>query len=196
VILPVTPFSETSGTFVSCEGRVQSFNAAVRPLGDARPAWKVLRVLGNLLDLEAFDFASSEAVRDAALGSGGLDLGARLSNATGIRLAVPSVEARDGTLERIADVPIYFADPLARRAESLQATLDARPPKARIRGDLLEELGLAEGQTVRIRQGGGEALVPVVRDESVAPGCVRLAAAHPLTAGLDGLFGPLTVERA
>src|SRR5262249_5727966 len=64
VLLPVVPFTETSGTFVSCEGRMQSFNAVVKPLGEARPAWKVLRVLGNLMSLPGFDQESTEAVRD------------------------------------------------------------------------------------------------------------------------------------
>src|SRR3990167_4742837 len=67
VLLPIAPFTETSGTFVNTEGRVQSFNGAVKPLGEARPAWKVLRVLGNLLDVPGFDYDSSEAVRDEVL---------------------------------------------------------------------------------------------------------------------------------
>ena len=60
VLLPITPYTETSGTFVNSEGRVQSFNGVVRPLGDARPGWKVLRVLGNLLSVPGFDYESSE----------------------------------------------------------------------------------------------------------------------------------------
>ena len=80
VLLPIAPFTETSGTFVNTEGRVQSFNGVVRPLGDARPAWKVLRVLGNVLNLDGFAYESSEAVRDEAIGKGtefvaGLDNG-------------------------------------------------------------------------------------------------------------------------
>jgi NADH-quinone oxidoreductase subunit G len=66
VLLPVSPFSETSGTFVNTEGRVQSFFAAAKPLGEARPAWKVLRVLGNLLEQAGFDYNSSEDVRAEA----------------------------------------------------------------------------------------------------------------------------------
>ena len=66
VLLPIAPFSETAGTFVNCEGRMQSFNPAVKPLGDARPAWKVLRVLANLLGLQGFGHDTSEAVRDEA----------------------------------------------------------------------------------------------------------------------------------
>jgi NADH-quinone oxidoreductase subunit G len=68
VLLPIAPFTETSGTFVNAEGRVQSFHGVVKPLGDARPAWKVLRVLGNLLGLQGFEQTSSEEVRAQALG--------------------------------------------------------------------------------------------------------------------------------
>src|SRR3989441_4589948 len=64
VLLPIVPSTETSGTYVNCEGRMQSFNGAVKPLGEARPAWKVLRVLGNLMSLPGFDHESTEAVRD------------------------------------------------------------------------------------------------------------------------------------
>src|SRR5512140_1311819 len=78
VLLPVAPFTETSGTFVSTEGRVQSFKGAVKPLGEARPAWKVLRVLGNLLNVAGFDYDSSEAVRDELLS--GTDVADKLNN--------------------------------------------------------------------------------------------------------------------
>jgi NADH-quinone oxidoreductase subunit G len=68
VLLPIAPFTETAGTFVSTEGRVQGFHAAVRPLGEARPAWKVLRVLGTMLGLPGFEYETVEQVRDACLG--------------------------------------------------------------------------------------------------------------------------------
>ena len=70
MLLPIAPFTETSGTFVNAEGRVQSFNGVVKPLGEARPAWKVLRVLGNLLGLAGFDYDSSEEVRDEIVQAG------------------------------------------------------------------------------------------------------------------------------
>src|SRR6185295_17508002 len=99
---PVTPFTETSGSFVNTEGRMQSFNPAIRPAGDARPAWKVLRVLGNLLGLAGFEYTTSEAVRDEACPGG--QLAARLGNElNGIPL---SAEVPEGVLQRIADVPI------------------------------------------------------------------------------------------
>src|ERR1700675_1982888 len=71
-LLPIAPFTETSGTFISTEGRVQSFKGVVQPLAETRPAWKVLRVLGNLLDVAGFDFDSSEAVLEDVLGNGNI----------------------------------------------------------------------------------------------------------------------------
>ncbi|WP_043229391.1 molybdopterin-dependent oxidoreductase, partial [Burkholderia glumae] len=85
VLLPIAPFTETAGTFVNAEGRAQSFNGVVRPLGDTRPGWKVLRVLGSLLGLPNFEYETSDEVRLAALGDG--DLAARLSNATSVASA-------------------------------------------------------------------------------------------------------------
>ncbi len=193
VMLPVAPFTETAGTFVNCEGRVQSFNGVVKPLGETRPAWKVLRVLGTLLGLPGFGFESIDDVRREVVPPAEA-IAQRLSNATSTAIAAPA--AQPAKLERIADVPIYFADPLVRRAESLQQTADAKPPRARVHRTLLDRLGLADGAQVRVRQGRGEAVVAAVADPSVPPGVVRLAAAHPSTCGLEGLSGPVTVEKA
>ena len=193
VLLPVSPFTETSGTFVNCEGRVQTFRGVVQPRGATRPAWKVLRVLGTMLALPDFSFDSSEDVRKAVLGSGDA-LRSRLSNATSLPIAAPA-RAASG-VERVADVPIHFTDPLVRRAASLQATADAKPPRARISRTLLDQLGLEEGAQIKIRQGRGEAVLATQLDPGVPPGVVRIAAAHPSTCGLEGLSGPISVERA
>ncbi|AVR88826.1 NADH-quinone oxidoreductase subunit NuoG [Thauera aromatica] len=191
VLLPIAPFSETSGTFVNCEGRVQSFTAVARPLGEVRPGWKVLRVLGNLLSLEGFGFDDSEAVRAQALPA---DLAAALDN--GIEgVVVSSAGAAANALERVADVPIYFADALVRRAPSLQKTRDAAAPVARIAPATLAVLGLAAGQKIRVVQGGGHAELTVQADAGLAAGCVRVAAAHPSTAALGAMSGELSVER-
>ncbi|HQR21711.1 MAG TPA: NADH-quinone oxidoreductase subunit NuoG [Burkholderiaceae bacterium] len=190
-ILPITPFTETSGTFVSAEGRVQGFNGAVRPLGEARPGWKVLRVLGNLLELDGFDQDTSEAVRDEVVPA---DVMAPLSNETTLAPDLP--RATDEALERIADVPIHFSDAIVRRAPSLQATADARPPRARMNAATAARLGLTDGSKVRLRQGEGVALLDLQIDEGVADGTVRVAAAHVSTAGLGSMFGMISVERA
>ncbi len=193
VLLPIAPFTETSGTFVNCEGRVQGFHGVATPAGESRPGWKVLRVLGNMLKLEGFEFETSEEVRDAVVAQRG-DLASQLSSATRTPIVAPATSA--ATVERVADVPIHFADPLARRAPALQETADARPPKARLNRTLLDALGIAEGAQIKVRQGAGEAVLATQVDPSVPPGVVRIAAAHPSTCGLEGLSGPVTVERA
>jgi NADH-quinone oxidoreductase subunit G len=193
VLLPVAPFTETSGTYVNCEGRVQSFHGVAQAAGDVRPAWKVLRVLGTMLKLPGFEFDTSEAVRDAALADAG-EIRGRLINTSRMTLAAPA--RNTSGIERVADVPIYFADSLVRRAPSLQATADAKPPKARINRTLLDQLGIEEGEQIKVRQGRGEAVLATLVDPGVPPGVVRIAAAHPSTCGLEGLSGPVSVERA
>jgi NADH-quinone oxidoreductase subunit G len=193
VLLPIAPFTETSGTFVNCEGRPQSFHGVVQPAGAARPGWKVLRVLGTMLKLPGFEYDTSEQIRDAVLAECG-DLNLRLSNHTRTVIAAPAGTASG--VERVADIPIYFADPLVRRAGSLQATVDAKPPRARVSQTLLDQLGIEAGAQIKIRQGRGEAVLATQLDASVPPGVVRIAAAHPSTCGLEGLSGPITVTRA
>ena len=195
VLLPVVPFTETPGTFVNCEGRMQSFNAVVKPLGDARPAWKVLRVLGNLMSLPGFGYETTEAVRDEVCKPDAV--AAKLANRLdGFPLQVVSTPAPADGLERIADVPIYAGDPIVRRAGSLQRTRDALPPRAWLAPSLAERLGVKPGERVKVRQGEGSATVEVGIDARLPAGCVRLAAAHRHTAGLGPMFGAVTLERA
>lgn len=124
VLLPIAPFSETPGTFVNAEGRVQGFHAVVKPLGETRPAWKVLRVLANLLGLPGFAYETATEVLAAARGADDvaatLVQGGKLSNAT---QAKASAEAAGG---KPAVASIYQLDGLVRRAPSLQLTADAR----------------------------------------------------------------------
>ncbi|MEO6659061.1 MAG: NADH-quinone oxidoreductase subunit NuoG [Burkholderiaceae bacterium] len=193
VLLPIAPFTETSGTFISAEGRVQGFNGVVKPLGDTRPAWKVLRVLGNTLELAGFEFESSEEVCAEALGEVA-GIPARLNNAAPAAAgAAPHAAGPD--LERVADVPIYCTDSLVRRASSLQLTADARPPVASLPSTLWERLGLAPGDKVRIQQGEAWAVLPARLDASLAETAVRVPAGHPDTAALGPMFGPLEVEK-
>jgi len=163
----------------------------VPPLGEARPAWKVLRVLGTLMKLPGFEFDTIEQVRDACLG--GRDVAQLLSNA--IEQAAGASSSPSG-IQRVAEVPIYFADPLVRRAPSLQKTRDAQPPKAWMNAKLLQKLGVAPGQPVIVRQGVGSAKLAAALDDKLPEECVRVAAAHPSTAGLGPMFGSLTLEKA
>ncbi|MDL2357004.1 MAG: NADH-quinone oxidoreductase subunit NuoG [Pseudomonadota bacterium] len=195
VLLPIAPFSETAGTFVSCEGRAQSFNGTVKPMGDARPAWKVLRVLGNLLGVAGFDYETSEAIRDEVLGKGVTDLSARLSNKTSIMVSGASF-GNAGALERVTDVPIYFADAIARRSEPLLRTADAQAPLAHLPKALADKLGVKAGDIVRVSQGTGAAMLVAAIDARLPANAVRVAAAHPSTAMLGAMFGPINVEKA
>ncbi|HUK03614.1 MAG TPA: NADH-quinone oxidoreductase subunit NuoG [Burkholderiales bacterium] len=190
VLLPIAPFTETAGTFVSTEGRVQSFHAAVRPLGDARPAWKVLRVLGTMLGLPGFEYETVEQVRQACLA--GRDVSNLLSNEiSGIK-----ADSRPASgIQRVADVPIYFADPLARRSPPLQRTRDAQAPRAWMNAKLLQKLGVQAGGLVLVRQNGAEAGLAAALDDKLPDDCVRIAAGHPATAALGAPFAPITLEK-
>ena len=192
VMLPIAPFTETSGTFVNTEGRVQSFKGAVKPLGEARPAWKVLRVLGNLLNIAGFDYDNSEAVCDEALAGG--DVAAKLNNALLDIVAQPAVTVSG--LQRVADVPIHAADAIARRSAPLQATQDALPPRALMHSEEMKKLGFQPGERVKVTVGQGSVQLAVDVDDKLPKGVVRVAAAHVSTAGLGAMFGAITVERA
>jgi NADH-quinone oxidoreductase subunit G len=196
VLLPIAPFTETAGTFVNAEGRVQSFHGVVKPLGEARPAWKVLRVLGNLLKLPGFDFETADEVRAEALGDP-TALADRLDNRSEAPLsAAAAASAAAPGLQRLADVPIYATDATVRRAHSLQLTADARGPAASLPAGLWQQLGLQDGARVRVMQGEGAAVLPARLDATLAADTVRVPAGHLSTAMLGAMFGAITVEKA
>ncbi len=193
VLLPIAPWTETSGTFINTEGRVQSFSAVVKPIGETRPAWKVLRVLGNLLGLAGFDHNDSKDVlRDAIGDTPTGSVQAFLNNeVSGVTVAPP--HAQEG-LERVAEVPIYQTDAVVRRSPSLQMTQDAALPVARMHSRLIAKLGLTENGRVSVRQTACALTLKVQRDDLLPDTCVRIPSGHPLTAGLGPMFGPITAE--
>ena len=193
VMLPIAPFTETSGTFVNCEGRAQSFHGVVKARGQARPGWKVLRVLGNMLGFDGFDYGKSEEIRDEVLAGG--ELAERLDGRIAPQLAKVAPAEKSG-FERIADIPIYAADPLVRRAPSLQRSRDAKAAFAWLNAAALAALGASEGDTLRLRTPSGEVQLPAALDAGLPDGCVRLPGAQPLTAVLGALTGQISVERA
>ena len=122
LLLPIGTFAETAGTYINCEGRWQSFNGIANPVGAARPGWKVLRVLGNILDVRDFDYQTSEEIRDElanALGN------IELNNAYTGSDTLAKVNGEDASVEQI-DVPIYQVDGLVRRSTALQLTPEAK----------------------------------------------------------------------
>ena len=191
VLLPIAPFTETAGSFVNAEGRLQSFHGVVKPAGDTRPAWKVLRVLGNLLGLPGFAQETTDELRTEALGDAST-IAARLNNSTG---AAVQVAAPHAGLQRVADVPIYSADALVRRAPSLQLTADARAPQVGLPTALWQQLGLEAGSRVKVSQGSASAVLLAREDGSLAANTVRVAAGHADTATLGAMFGAVAVEK-
>ena len=136
VILPIAPFSETSGTYVNAEGRWQSFEGVVEPLGEARPAWKVLRVLGNLFECDGFDYVSSHEVRDELKA---LTQNVALSNE--MEWHCPStLEVSAQGIDGISDRSMYAGDGLVRRATSLQQVAQAALRKQQSRESTTETL--------------------------------------------------------
>ncbi|MDH4150238.1 MAG: NADH-quinone oxidoreductase subunit NuoG [Betaproteobacteria bacterium] len=191
VLLPIAPFTETAGSFINTDGRVQTFTGVVKPLGETRPAWKVLRVLGNLLGLEGFEHdGADDAQREALHGKSEI-----INKNNNLSLSIGALTAAYAGIARIAEVPIYAADALARRAPSLQKTRDALPPVATLNRALADQLGLRDGDFVRVTQDGGEVTVAYAIDDKLPANCVRLAAARAETAALGAATAPLTVER-
>jgi NADH-quinone oxidoreductase subunit G len=196
VILPIAPFTETSGTYVSQDGTVQSFTGVVRPLGETRPGWKVLRVLGDLLHANVGAFNSSEDVKHAALANfSEASLGAKPSV---IELPHPPaghpLPRGEGTLERVADLPIYHADPLVRRAKSLQASAYGKHARVRVNAETAKQLGLAHGAQVRVEQGGHAVVVSLAIDETVATGAARVPFATEVSALLGSANDAIKVS--
>jgi NADH-quinone oxidoreductase subunit G len=190
VLLPIGPFTETSGTFVNAEGRWQSFAGVATPYGDSRPGWKVLRVLGNLLELDGFEYTSSEAVRD--------DLRRQVDAAAGFAPAAGSAVAGVGNgsgLERIGDIPIYASDALVRRAASLQQTPDATGSAARMCAAQAAQSGVEDGTTIKVLQDDHVVRVALDLDERVPEGCIWLPGATRASVELGPAFGPVTIGK-
>ncbi len=207
LVLPTAPFTETAGSFVNAQGTLQSFNGVARPLGETRPGWKILRALGSLLNLPGFAYESVEQVRADALKQIGEDFVRLLSNnieearaPLGVAFTAnyaqrQSVPAQ--AFERLADVPIYQADPLVRRAASLQLTKSARNAQfVALPSTLFEDLGLKDGDIVCVRQGQHSVMMPAIHDARLSPKVVRVSAATSASAKLGSLFGEVQIEKA
>ena len=189
VVLPMAAFAETEGTFVNLSGTWQSFGAAAPPCADSRPAWRVLRVLGNLFDLGGFEQETIEDVR-AGLGEPG-SAGAR-----GWTLPRGLPEPADDGIERIAPVPMYAADALVRRSKPLQATRDAEFAGVALSPATLERIGFTEGEQALVRQDGRSVALDVIADGRLPDDCACLPAGIAATAALDADGGVVVLDRS
>lgn len=182
-ILPIAPFSEKAGTFVNIDGKWQSFKAASVPHGDARSAWKILRVLANFLELDGFDFDSAQAVSEAVK--------AQVAN-------IPDFVAKDISLKtlpapvtapvRLATPHMYRVDNLVRRASALQACIDETADAVSVNAKTAEQLGVASAGRVTVTQGAQEIEMPLVINDRLADHVVLLPAAFESTAGFGAAW--------
>ncbi|HYC36802.1 MAG TPA: NADH-quinone oxidoreductase subunit NuoG [Usitatibacter sp.] len=193
VMLPIAPFTESAGTFVNMEGRAQSFNAMVKTAGEARPGWKVLRMLGSLLELPGFNAESIDEVRRDIAPD--LEAWAR----EGLDNTIPEIEwqvqAEGAALERVAEFALYGTDPIVRRSLPLQRTAQGKAARTvRVHPETASSLGLAAGDRALVRSdGGGEARLAVAFDAALVPGTVRIARGVAETAALGE--GGIRVEK-
>jgi len=191
VILPIALNAETSGTYINAEGTWQSFDAAVTPLGDTKPGWKVLRVLGNLFDMNGFDYVTSDDVLNEVKSM------ARISStATTATYSTGSLPSEsNGTLQRVGYLPIYTVDGQLRRAQPLQDTTDVMQAAGYISSNTANKIGVDENERIDVNQENGTAQLQVVFDEGVPDNCMFIPMGVPGVEKLGAGFGAIELVR-
>ena len=188
VLLPIAQFVENAGTYINCEGRAQTFSAVVKPRGEARPAWKILRVLGNVCDVDGFEYAELEEVSNAAMDACG-PLEADTQGAWRAPEALSTVAK--GT-QRVTELPIYSSDALVRRAPALQQTADMlRVGGIHVNPALLKRLGKNEGDRISVRHNGGTVEMEIKGDPRVPENCALIYAGQAAHIPLGGWHGTI-----
>lgn len=191
VLLPISVFTETSGTYINNEGISQSFAGVVPPLGEARPAWKVLRVLGNYFQLDGFDYQSSTDVLDEAMNA----IGTIEGNNNDAWKPEVSVDAAATGLQRITETPMNMIDALCRRAVSLQQTADVSDGAIHINSVLADKNNLSNDDDAKVEQNENSVMTKVVIDERVPDDCVLIQSAHPGLIDLGASYGEIRISK-
>ncbi|MEW8257009.1 MAG: molybdopterin dinucleotide binding domain-containing protein, partial [Candidatus Thiodiazotropha taylori] len=164
----------------------------VRPQGESRPGWKILRVLGNLTDQAGFDYTDSQQIHDEIHQ---LCESATLDNKQAAPQNLDPQLSADGLL-RGGDTPLYACDPLVRRATALQQTQDAGSDTIRLHPEEAARLGLDGSDTALVKQNGNQIDLPLQLDERIPQGCVWISTSLARTSTLGQPFGEVTVEKA
>lgn len=188
VILPIAPYAETSGTYINIDNTWQTVKGAYTPFAEARPAWKVLRVLGNLLQCTDFNYSSSEEILTEIKGLNNLRTEIKYNP-----YYPESLPLINQQLIRVGEWPLYRSDQIVRHAEALQTNVAAESACIRIHPETANRLKLDEIATVS--QGDIEITLPLKRDERVAPDVVWVANAMPETVDLGHSFAAITIKR-
>ncbi|HHF7367591.1 TPA: NADH-quinone oxidoreductase subunit NuoG [Legionella bozemanae] len=188
VILPMAPYAETSGTYINIDNTWQTVKGALTPHGESRPAWKILRVLGNLLHCDGFEYLSTE------------DILSEIKNSVAITMEQEykpyypeSLPLINQSLIRVGEWPLYRSDAIVRNAKELQLCAAAEAACIRINPTTADRLKLDDVATVS--QGDIEITLPLKRDERIAADVVWVANAMPETVDLGHSFAAITIKR-
>jgi len=193
VILPAATFTETFGTYVNATGNWQSARGITAPPGDARPAWKIFRVLADELELEGFGFESPESVtKELQAQCGSIEL----SNLTSFSEAPKYQAPIKADMLRAGESPMYSVDPIVRRSQPLQKSLDGKQAFASMAASQMDKLSLKDGDSVSVKQNGAVVSLPCKSDNDVPEGCVWVPTGLPETMALGSLFGEIEVSKA
>ena len=176
VALPLAAFTENSGTFINCEGRIQKSTAAVTPFGESRPGWKILRVLGNLMGAEGFGYVSTEEIMDEASPPDGMCEHSLTIDSGKVPCLKKGDGKEDGRFELVSDPLIYGVDSIVRRANALQNTTDAQFSGIGLHPSDMATLELNSGDSVTLRSDLHTLHAVAVTDKRVVPGCAYLPA--------------------
>ena len=190
VMLPMAPYSETSGSFVNAAGDWQRFSANCAPLGETRPAWKILRVLGNLLELNGYEYLSSEEVRAEVERDS-----ANMSKDNQVEWQCPGKLNNGENLVRIGNLSIYATDNIVRRANALQQTVHAAVETIAMNRATANKLSIADATRVVLAQGDDEVSGELALDERIPDNCVMVNSATDLSSGLGAPYQTVTVTK-
>lgn len=187
VILPIAPYAETSGTYINIDGTWQSFTGALSPHGEARPAWKVLRVLANHLQCCGFEYISSQDVLHEVQQHHAL-----MHPLPAAYFYPDALPESTHSLIRAGEWSLYRSDMIVRHADALQTCGSAEPACIRVHTDTAKRLNL--GEMVTVSQGGIGVTLPLIRDERIAEDTVWVANAMLETIDLGPAFGAITIK--
>ena len=184
VLLPMTAFTETAGTFVNCEGRRQAATVASKPKGEARPAWKILRVLGNFLHCSGFDYITLDEVTTEIASIVDFPSLAPTCRLKEWRLG-PIKTSNSNGLVRLVDMPMYRGEVTLRHAAALQQTADTPRPIAQVHPDTLQKHSLQHEDTIAIPTASGSICVPVTANQRIPENCIYIPAGFLETISID-----------
>ncbi|MCK4676301.1 MAG: molybdopterin-dependent oxidoreductase, partial [Gammaproteobacteria bacterium] len=197
VMLPAASFMETSGTYVNAEGFWQSFNAVIEAKGGSRPAWKILRVLGNLTGLDDFDYLSSADVKKEVRSKcESIELSNAITKAGKVTIKSAKGNSIAKGLYCSSDVPMYAADAVVRRATSLQKTVDAQTMCVRLNSAEANRLGVSTATTVTVKQADNSTALTLVIDDGIPDDCAWLPSALEGNDLLGDAFAEVIIEGA